>query len=60
MKSLATSSLLALGTWYIGACLSFERGNLPNDVCAYFESRACDRAVRPIINETMGKQKFEE
>lgn len=46
-KSLAASSLFAFGNWYASAVLSTDSGSLPNEVCAYFESKAYARAVRP-------------
>jgi len=49
MYCLLASSLLAFVKRYSGWENSFERGNLPNEVCACFESRVLARAVSPIM-----------
>ena len=47
-KILEPSQRLAWVKLYLAAVFSTERGNLPNEVCACSESRACARAVKSI------------
>jgi len=51
MNNLAPLSRGAYGTRYAAEVLSTERGNLPNEVCAYFESKAWANAVKPKRNK---------
>ena len=47
IQTFSPSSRLAYGKPKTGSDFSTERGNLPKEVLAYLESKACAKAVRP-------------
>ena len=46
-NNFSASPSFAFENWYASDVLSTERGNFPNEVCAYFESSAYAKAVNP-------------
>jgi hypothetical protein len=51
MNIFCTSSLLAWENPNYGCDFSVDKGSFPNDVFAYFESKAIASAVNPRIND---------